>query len=151
MRPRSGTFSRSARVALAGSVLLMVISAVSAVAATRTTITIDVNDETGIETFWTSGGALCASGLATTDFDHFGGGWRAGSFHLTKTLDCEDGSGTFTIKVDAAVVFGSPTDQGGWSVVGGTGDYVGLHGGGNLVGTYVETGIIDVYTGVVTR
>jgi hypothetical protein len=73
----------------------------------------------------------------------------AGSFHLTKTLVCTDGSGTFTIRVHAATVFGSPTDQGGWSVVGGTGDYAGLRGGGNLVGTYVPNGIIDVYTGVV--
>ena len=51
--------------------------------------------------------------------------------------------------MNAATTFGSPTDQGGWYVISGTGDYTGLSGGGNLVGTYVSNGIIDVYTGVV--
>jgi hypothetical protein len=41
---------------------------------------------------------------------------------------------TLTIKVNAATVVGSPTDQGGWSVVVGTGAYGGMHGGGNLIG-----------------
>jgi hypothetical protein len=141
----------SAVVALAGGLLLVAVGAGGVAAATRTTITLDVNNVTEIESFTTTGGALCPSGTATTDFHHFGGGPVAGSFHLTKTLDCADGSGSFTIKVNAATVFGSPTDQGGWSVVGGSGTYAGLHGGGSLVGTYVSTGIIDVYTGVVTH
>ena len=59
----------------------------------------------------------------------------------------DDGSGTFTITFDAATVFGSPQDQGGWKVVGGTGDYETLRGGGNLVGTYIPGGIIDLFTG----
>jgi len=49
--------------------------------------------------------------------------------------------------VNAATVFGSPDDQGGWAVLSGTGAYATLHGGGNVVGTYVADGIIDVYTG----
>jgi len=147
----SRSLKSSGTVALAGGLLLAAVAVGAASGATRTTITIDVNNVTGIESFTTTGGALCPSGTATTDFDHFGGGAVAGSFHLTKTLDCVDGSGSFTIKVNAATVFGSPTDRGGWSVAGGTGTYAGLHGGGNLVGTYVPTGIIDVYTGAVTR
>jgi len=67
----------------------------------------------------------------------------------TKTLVCDDGSGSFTIEVNAATVFGTPNDQGGWAVLGGTDDYATLSGGGNLVGTYVPDGIIDLYTGVV--
>jgi hypothetical protein len=101
-------------------------------------------------TFTATGSVICDSGTATTDFDHFGGSGhsRAGPFHLTKTLVCADGSGTFTIVVNAATVFGSPGDQGGWAVLSGTGDYAGLNGGGRLVGTYVPDGIIDQYTGV---
>ena len=70
----------------------------------------------------------------------------AGSFHLTKTLDCTDGSGTFTIVINAATVFGSPTDQGGWAVLSGSGAYATLRGGGSLVGTYVPDGIMSTYT-----
>ena len=46
---------------------------------------------------------------------------------------------------------GPPRDQGGWNVIGGTGAYAGLQGGGNLVAVYTDTGIIDHYTGVVTN
>jgi hypothetical protein len=133
----------------AGAILaLLAINPVAAAGATRVSITLN---SFATETFTTTGGALCPSGTATTDFDKFGGSGnsRAGSFHLSKVLVCDDGSGTFTINVDAATVFGSPTDQGGWSVAGGTGAYATLHGGGNLVGTYVDEGIIDLYTGSV--
>jgi len=139
------------RMALAASAALLLLAvvpaAVSAAPGGKVSITINVSDT---ETFTTTGGILCASGTATTDFDHFGGGPVAGSFHLTKTLVCDGNpADTFTIRVNAATVFGSPTDQGGWSVAGGTGAYAGLSGGGNLVGTYVENGIIDHYTGSV--
>lgn len=138
---------RLGRIATAAIVLLLAAGPATGLAAGSTTITIDAL-ATG-ETFTATGGVVCPSGTATTDFHHFGGGGVAGSFHLSKTLTCDDGSGTFTIRVNAATVFGSPTDQGGWSVAGGTGDYAGLKGGGNLVGTYVPDGIIDVYRGVV--
>ncbi len=127
----------------------------TAVATTRTTITIDVNFLTGVETFTTTGGALCPSGTATTDF-HFGTGNSSSlafSFHLTKTLVCTDGSGSFTIAVNAATTAGASGDQGGWSVVGGDDDYAGLRSGGNLVGAFysVGFGIVDLYSGVVTK
>jgi hypothetical protein len=132
--------------AVAAITLLLALAPISAIAAGHTTITL--NSLSSGETFTATGGVICASGTATTDFDHFGGGPVAGSFHLTKTLTCTDGSGTITIRVNAATVFGSPTDQGGWAVVSGTGDYTSLSGGGNVVGTYVADGIIDLYTGV---
>jgi len=129
---------------------MLLVAAPASAAPVKSTITV-----TSIfgapEPFTTTGGVLCESGTATTDFDHFGGGPRAGTFHLTKTLTCDDGSGTFTILVQAKVIFGAPTDSGGWAVIGGTGDYENLHGGGSLVGTYFfdPDGITDVYTGVV--
>ena len=128
------------------SLLLALPAAVTA--ATATTITLDGNDAG--ETFTTTGGVLCESGTAETFGFQFAGGPRTGTFHLFKTLTCDDGSGTFTIGVEAKVIFGAPTDSGGWWVVGGTDDYSTLRGGGSLVGTYYEGGIIDVYTGRVT-
>jgi hypothetical protein len=132
---------------IVGAVLLAAIAAPVHAGATATTITL--TSLSSGETFTTTGGLLCPEGTATTDFHRLGGAdrSRAGTFHLNKTLTCTDGSGTFTIRVDAATIFGSPTDQGGWSVLSGTGDYQTLKGGGNLVGTYVEDGIIDLYTG----
>ena len=38
-----------------------------------------------------------------------------------------------------------------WKIVGGTGDYVGLHGNGNLIGAPIVPGssIFDVYDGTI--
>ena len=131
------------------TVLLLLLVPTALAAPGSTTITL--NSFSSGETFTATGGVVCPEGTATTDFRKFAGGGAAGSFHLTKTLDCTDGSGTFTIVVNAATVFGSPTDQGGWAVLGGTDDYASLKGGGNLVGTYVPEGIIDRYTGSLRR
>jgi hypothetical protein len=136
---------RFTAIAATALVLALTVGSVGALGATKTTITL--SSFTSGETFTATGDVVCPSGTATTDFHHFGGGPVAGSFHLTKTLVCDDGSGSFTIEVNAATVFGHPTDQGGWAVLDGTGDYATLRGGGNLVGTYVPDGIIDVYTG----
>jgi hypothetical protein len=130
----------------AAAVLLLLIVPTALAAPGSTTITLN---SFATETFTATGGVVCSSGTATTDFRKFAGGGGAGSFHLTKTLVCPDGS--FTIVVNAATVFGSPTDQGGWAVLDGTGAYATLKGGGNLVGTYVPDGIIDVYTGSLRR
>jgi len=73
-----------------------------------------------------------------------------GSFHLIKTLTCDDGSGTFQILIDASTAPSSPGTLGGFAVVGGTGDYAGLRGAGSLVGTATNDGIIDVYMGHLT-
>jgi hypothetical protein len=136
------------RLIVATATVCLLLAAPMTVGAAGST-TITLNSFSSGETFTATGGVVCPSGTATTDFRKFGGSFAsaAGSFHLTKTLVCADGSGSFTIVVNAAVVFGSPTDQGGWAVLSGTGRYASLHGGGKLVGTYVPDGIIDVYTG----
>ena len=126
----------------------------SAAAAPTTTIRIDiVFGPGGSEEFITTGGVLCPSGTAVTDpvfaagFGRMGRG--AASFHLIKTLTCADDSGTFQIKVNAGP---SPTGTvGGFAVVGGTGDYANLRGGGSLVGIATDVGIIDFYTGSLTN
>src|SRR4051812_6510533 len=135
---------RAVAATVAITLVLLVPSAVSAARTGATTITLN---SFATETFTATGGVVCASGTATTDFHKFAGGGAAGSFHLTKTLVCDDQSGSFTIGVNAATVFGSPGDQGGWAVLAGDGAYASLHGGGRVVGTYVEEGVIDLYTG----
>lgn len=117
-----------------------------------TTITIDVRFD-GPETFTATGGVVCPSGTAVTDpaFATFGGAKNRGvfTFHLVKTLTCADGSGTFKLLVDASTSPNSPGTVGGFAAGRGTGAYVGLRGGGHLVGTAFPdgSGLTDVYTG----
>jgi hypothetical protein len=136
------------RAATAGLLLGAVIAAPAA-AANRIQIVIDINNATGTESFVATGG-FCATGSAVShDFRSTGRGENhAFTFHLQKTLTCADGSGTLTIAVNAATTDGAPNDQGGWSVVSGTGAWTAASGGGSVVGTYVATGIIDRYVGV---
>jgi hypothetical protein len=110
----------------------------------------------GVETFTATGGVVCDSGTAVTDPIYFAGGGRQGrgvfTFHLVKTLTCDDGSGTFKLLIDAAASPNSGGTVGGFAAGQGTGDYVGLRGGGSLVGTGFPdgSGITDVYTGRLT-
>jgi len=138
-------FIRSTAIAL----VLGGVIASAAAAANRVQIVIDANNVTGTESFAATGG-FCPTGTAVShDFRSTGHGQNhAFTFHLEKTLTCADGSGTLTIRVNAATADGAPGDQGGWSVMAGTGAWATASGGGNLVGTYVPTGIIDRYTGV---
>jgi hypothetical protein len=144
---------RNRRLGLAIGLLgAMLVAPTSAFAAPVTTIRIDIVFEVS-EEFTTTGDVLCPSGDAVTDpvfaagFGRMGRG--AGTFHLIKTLTCDDGSGTFQIVVNAG-----PTPSGtigGFAVVGGTGDYSSLAGGGSLIGIATDVGIIDFYTGHLTN
>ena len=148
------------RIARYGSMIgllvaLLIAPTTSAAAPVVTVLRIDiVFDPVTTEDFTATGGVLCESGTAVTD-PVFAAGFGAqgrgvGTFHLIKTLTCDDGSGTFQILVDASTAPSSPGTLGGFSVVGGTGDYAGLRGAGSLVGTNTGNGIIDVYTGRLT-
>jgi hypothetical protein len=137
----------------AACLLLLASTAGGAFAARPALIEIDIDLDTNSETFSTNTPLLCPTGDAITDF-HFGAGnfWAAGTFHLDKLLICDDDSGSFVIRVDAAsnFVVGDGT-TGGWSVVpgSGTGDYVGLKGGGHVVGVNQSgpVDLIDYYSG----
>jgi hypothetical protein len=140
---------RPLHLAAAGLLVLALAAPVSAASPGAVAIRVDANYATG-ETF-TATGAFCAAGTASSSDFRGAGRGRAATFHLLKTLDCGGGD-TLTIKVDAATVIGSPQDQGGWSVVSGTGAYTSAKGGGNLVGIYYtdangNPGVIDTYTG----
>lgn len=145
MRPHMSPLRPAA--ALAAAMVLLVATAGGA-AARSAIITIEIDLDATVETFTTDGGLLCPSGDAFTDFHRGAGNFRtAGTFHLNKLLVCDDGSGTFEIRVDAASNFiqGEGT-VGGWSVVpgSGTGDYQGLRGGGSIVGINSDTPPIDL-------
>ena len=138
-----------------GLLLALLVAPVASAAAPPTTVlTIDIEFDVS-EDFTASGGVLCDSGTALTDPVFAAGfgrkGRGAGTFHLIKTLTCDDGSGTFQILVNAGSSPNSSGTVGGFAVIGGTGDYTGLRGGGHLVGTYTDVGIIDVYQGMLTN
>lgn len=147
---------RSALAGLAGAALLaLAVAAPAAAGSGRVEITLDANFGTGIEAF-TATGAFCPAGTAETPAIFFAGRGRAATFHLFKVLTCANGSGELTIRVDAATIAGAPGDQGGWSVVDGTGAWEGAGGGGRLAGTYYDNGgddagVVDVYTGSINR
>ncbi len=146
---------RVARLGLMVGLLGALLLAPIASAATQTTV-IQIHNVFGVtETFTTNGGILCASGTSVTDPISFAGGGAQGrgvfTFHLTKTLTCTDGSGSFQILVNAATAPSSPGTLGGFAVKGGTGAYATLQGAGSLVGTNTDVGIDDVYTGRLTN
>ena len=139
----------AALVGLAGALL---IAPTVFAAPTPTTITIDVDFEAGTEAFTTTGGLLCPSGEAVTDGFVAGGGRQEKgtfTFHIIKTLTCDDGSGSFEMMVEAAFVPPLGGTRGGFSIVAGsgTGDYAGLMGAGRLIGEGTDVGILDHYTG----
>lgn len=144
-------FVRAARATLVALAILPLGAGFATAAAPGAVeVTLDANFVTGAETF-TASGAFCDAGTATTDALRIVGGGRGLSFHVVKTLTCEDGSGSLTISVNAATHAGGPGDQGGWSVVTGSGDWSSASGGGRVVGTYYDGGIVDEYGGVIQR
>jgi len=148
MRPRKRRASAFGPFVVAILAAIVLSAPVSASAAEPVQIDLHVVFG-GSETFSATG--ICASGTAQSFGFQQAGQGRATTFHLYKALICDDGSGTLTIRVEARLVFGSPGTVGGWSVVNGTGDYAGAHGGGMIVGTSFDGGIDDVYTGTLSR
>jgi hypothetical protein len=141
------------RIGVAIGILGVLLAAPSAAAAPPvTTITLDAVFGVS-ESFTATGGVVCDSGTSVSDpeFGTFGGSKNRGvfTFHVVKTLTCDDGSGTFKLLVDVSTSPNSPGTVGGFAAGQGTGDYEGLHGGGRIVGTaYPDgSGITDVYRG----
>jgi hypothetical protein len=125
------------------AVLVLVVTPVSA-GDRGATITLDVNFSRGSGTF-TATGAFCPSGSAVSTGNSFSG--RV--FHVAKTFTCKDRSGTLSIELSAAA--NDTGTSGGWKVVGGTGDYHGASGGGQITGVNSPNGIIDTYTGTINH
>lgn len=137
-----GRLRQAAVGALLTGLLLLTAQPVTA-AAEPVTINLHAVFEPSDETFTATG--FCPEGSAETIGFRFAGR----TFHLFKELTCDDGSGTLIIRVEANLTWYGTI--GGWNVVGGTGDYAGVRGGGQLVGFGFDGGIDDVYTGRLTR
>jgi len=141
MRPRVTALALGVVASLA-----LAVAPVAASGAAPVRITLDVNLATGTETF-TATGAFCPEGTAVSSGTSATGG-GAIVFHLSKTFTCADGSGSLTIKLDAAFVPMRDGTVGSWRAVDGTGAYADARGGGQITGQGTPTGIIDTYAGV---
>jgi len=118
--------------------------------------TIFQNGGPSIGTFVATGpavdnGLICPKGK-TIDVGAFASGWQSGqgvNYHVLKEFTCDDGTGTFVMKLEVRVDFRG--DNANWMVFSGTGDYVKLHGTGKLIGIYFMggSGVLDTYTGKV--
>jgi hypothetical protein len=99
--------------------------------------------------FTSDGSVVCPTG--TTSNLTFGSGFQSDRgviFHVRKTITCDDGSGSFTLQLQARAGF-NVGDQtfGPWVVLSGTGDYAGLRGRGTVTGTQSPGAVSDVYVG----
>jgi hypothetical protein len=142
---------RAVAAAITGAAVAALAGAGSALASTPTPMTIEViTASPGGGTFTTSGAGLCPSG--TTTDQEFGTGSQSGShanFHDLKTFTCADGSGTFTVNVQAQLIFGAPADSFTWNILSGTWAYANLRGSGTGVGDESPTEIDDHFVGAV--
>ena len=100
-----------------GALIALLASAAPVGAVTLADATIDVHSAfAGTEgTFSADSDLLCDSGT-TTDQTLVAGNGRAITFHNLKTFECADGSGTFTLRIQAKVKPCSATDSGVWNV-----------------------------------
>jgi hypothetical protein len=92
----------------------------------------------------------CTSGTTTNEALSTGFQSNRGLiFHVRKTITCDDGSGTFTLLIQARLGFngGFEATSGSWVVLSGTGIYTSLRGQGAVIGTELEHGVSDAYVG----
>ena len=105
-------------------------------------------------TFVATGAGLCPSGT-NTSHSIVTERPTGALFDVTKTFTCNDGSGTFDMRIKASVENCNNYDRGSWYITGGTGAYTNMTGSGELRGTYYPSGactaqgIDDDFTGTV--
>jgi hypothetical protein len=139
------------RVVLAAAIAVAAIAAVPALAAKPQSVTFSVVEqfESPSGVFTSDGSVVCPSG--TTSNQTFGTGFQSDRgiiFHVRKTITCNDGSGTFTLQLQARSGFNiGDMTFGPWVVLSGTGDYATLRGQGTVTGTFIPDGVSDAYTG----
>ena len=97
-------------------------------------------------------GLVCPTG-ETTDLSNVSSGPPGGTFtilRVTKRFTCDSG-GTFDVKLVVYLDLVTHETTANWNIVGGTGAYAGLHGGGKLAGVPIVPGasIQDSYDGKV--
>jgi hypothetical protein len=157
---------RSIRLAAATAALLLVFP-VATVQATKplavhfeVPTTFDENTFLSGGQFTATGPAVeadlvCPTGDATDVAPAKASGYQSGrliNLQVVKQFTCEDGSGTFLVKLQVNLRFGlQTTDTFNWTVVGGADRYARLHGTGSGYGDYAAypDGVLDVYDGAV--
>lgn len=145
-------------VALAvATVTLLALVAVPAGAASaplRVTIE-DTVEFPGTGVFEASGpavtaGAMCPSGttsVTSSSRTDLSPQWAL--LRIRKVANCDDGTGTFNIRMTVLLNVTTGATTAGWIFRGGTGDYTRLFGVGGLIGTPIDLGdsILDTYRG----
>jgi hypothetical protein len=79
-------------------------------------------------------GAMCASGTFVDlgiRFAGFQSGRDDVQLQVVKEFTCDDGSGTFVVKMQIQANFATGIESFSWVVLDGTGDYAGLRGSGS--------------------
>ena len=140
------------RALLAATALVSVLGVAPAAAGPPTPVTFSVHEEFGpppTGTFTSDGSVVCPKG--TTSNLTFGSGFQSDRgiiFHVRKTITCNDGSGSFTLQLQARAGFNvGDMTFGPWTVLSGTGDYAHLHGTGTVTGTQSPGAVDDYYVG----
>src|SRR4051794_1446277 len=100
---------------------------------------------------FTASGPICPSGTTSTVSRELAGFERGfgGQIRVTKLFVCDDGTGSFELKLNVAIRFAPFSDTYQWVVVDGTGAYENLHGAGSGTGTPTDAFLLDQYTGSV--
>ena len=98
---------------------------------------------------FTAAGPICPSGVTYTESRDTSGFERGfgGQIRVTKLFVCDDGSGSFELKLNVAIRFGPFSDTYNWVVVDGTGAYADLRGTGSGTGTPAGDVLLDEYAG----
>ena len=142
-------------VALVGA-LTLAANATTAIASSPAAVHFDVPTTFGGPNLFTAtgpavdGGSVCASGEAIDLFNR-ASGFESGvgvNFQVLKEFVCNDGSGSFFVKLQVRLDFRRGTDNFSWVIVDGTGSYENMHGSGSGVG--IDQGpdfVRDVYDG----
>ena len=109
----------------------------------------DILAGTGV--FTVTGGGICEYGTVYDSdvkvVNPTGGNFRI--LRVLKQFTCDDGSGTFDVKLVVRLDLTTHKTTANWNVVGGTVNYVGLQGNGKLIGIPILSGvsITDYYDG----
>jgi hypothetical protein len=135
----------------------LLLAAAPAAYAQEPTITTDITFPPEGEPFgtFTANEPLCPSGTFVDEFVGGGGAFASGSvfyhaFTVRKHFTCADGSGTFTILFHPQFSPATPAsceEAGPFAVVGGTGDYTRLRGGGDFCVFPSGDGFTETFAG----
>jgi hypothetical protein len=95
-------------------------------------------------------GLICQQGTFVDTWLKFGGyerGTGAVQVHVRKLFTCDDGSGTFSVKLEINGNYITGYETFNWVVQDGTGAYAQLHGTGSGYTVPTSTGNVNTYDG----